>query len=414
MIHASRALMAGFLVGLAALCQSPTARAAAITGRWLGQDRHDYCGAITSSIQPNGVQDIHITLSGLPPRHEVVFAEITAARVRRLAVQRGQQPVRRGAPSQAGATTADLYLEPQHNETGRQFCVKLKFDDGSVVDVYLKGGKADLDLRMLDAAMAVKWVGQDRQDHAGPGPSVGPDGLQDVRLDVSKLAPKDKVSSILIEDASGARWSFGPNHEGYPNAEFLRNDKVPSDGSLFFQADRDLKGRKLKLSLTYENGKKDSATVTCGRSDPKLTMRALPVPRLSELTVTSRWLGQDGGSATGPGDVHIALSGLSPTKSVAAAVLSDSVRGVWVFRAGDRPALDVEAGALPLGFRRGTTRTTADLVFSPIRNETNTPLTLRLVYQDGESAVATIAGGACDPNLRAPAIDRSGDRREAR
>jgi hypothetical protein len=407
MTHASRALMAGFLVGLAALCQSPTARGAAITGRWLGQDRHDYCGAITSSIQPNGVQDIHIVLSGLPPRHQVVFAEITglgfdAWQYKGVNNQFGAVLLRK-----PGATTADLYLEPQHNETGRQFCVKLTFDDGSVVDVYLKGGKADLDLRMLDAAMAVKWVGQDRHDHAGPGPSVGPDGLQDVRLDLSKLAPKDKVSSILIEDASGTKWSFGPNPEGYPNAEFLRNDKAPSDGSLFFQADRDLKGRKLTLSLTYENGKKDSATVTCGRSDPKLAMPALPVPRLSTLTVTSRWLGQNGGSATGPGDVHIALSGLSPTKSVAAAVLSDSVRGVWVFRAGDRPALDVEAGALPLGFRRGTTRSTADLDFSPIRNETNTPLTLRLVYQDGESAVATIAGGACDPNLRAPAVDRS-------
>lgn len=378
-----------------------------IKGRWLGQDRHDYCGAEGNSIQPNGVQDIHIALSGLPPRREIVSAAITGHgsdewQYRGVQNQFGAVLLRK-----PGATTADVFFEPNHAETGRTFCVKLKFDDGSVVDVYLKGGKAGVDLRMPDAAMAVKWVGQDRQDQAGAGPGVGPDGVQDVRIAISKLSQKDRLASILVEDASGVRWAFGPNPEGHHNAEFLPLEKDPTAGNLFFHPDRDLAGRRLTVTVTYANGKKDKATVAAGHTDPKLAMPTASLPRISSLTVKSRWLGQDGSAVTGAGEVHVALTGLPATRPIAAAVLSDSVRGVWAFRAGDRPALDVEEGAAPLGFRRGAARSTADLFFAPIRDESNATMTLRLVFQDGESAVASFAGGPCAPSLRAPPVDPS-------
>lgn len=35
------------------------------TGRWLGQDGHDVV-ATSATLEPNGYQDIHIHLSGLP------------------------------------------------------------------------------------------------------------------------------------------------------------------------------------------------------------------------------------------------------------------------------------------------------------------------------------------------------------
>lgn len=376
----------------------------AIQGRWLGQDRHDYCGAEADTILPNGVQDIHIALSGLPPRHEIVYASITGHgsdewQYRGVHNQYGAVLQRR-----PGATTADVFFEPNHAETGRPFCVKLKFDDDRVVEVYLKGGRADVDVRMPNAAMAVKWVGQDRQDQAGPGPGVGPDGVQDARIAIAKLSRKDRVASILVQDASGARWAFGPNPEGCHNAEFLPREKDPTEGSLYFHPDRDLSGRRLKVTVVYATGKKDSATIVAGRTDPKLAMPAATLPKLSTLAVKTLWLGQDGSALTGAGDVHVALSGL-PARPIAHAVLSDSVRGVWAFRGGDRPALGVEEGAAPLAFRRAAGRSTADLYFAPIRDEAKATMTLRLVYQDGESAVATFAGGPCDPTLRAPSAD---------
>src|SRR4051794_37182163 len=70
------------LVGLPSAADEPPERrpipvrltaAGQILGRWIGQDRHDYCGA-PDAIKPNGYQDVHIALGGLPPGREVVAA----------------------------------------------------------------------------------------------------------------------------------------------------------------------------------------------------------------------------------------------------------------------------------------------------------------------------------------------------
>jgi hypothetical protein len=381
--------------------------AASIAGRWLGQDKHDYCGAVAPAVKPNGVQDVHIALRGLAPQAEIASAVITG---------KGSGEWRYGStPNQfsaaivraPGTTTADVYFEPIQVETGREFCVKLTFRDASVVEVYLPGGKADPNLRMPGAAMSAKWMGQEPRDHAGSGPGVGPDGLQDVRIELSRLAPRDRIKSILVEDASGPRWAYGQNPKGYHNAEFVaRGAEVSSEGSLYFHPESDLNGHKLTVTVAYQSEKQDKAVVTAGRCDPKLAMPRASLPMLASLALTSRWLGQDGAgaSAGAPGDVHVALSGLPAGKAIAAAVLTDPVRGVWVFRPSDRTRLDIEPGAAPLGFRRGVGTGSADLYFSPCRDESNMNLTLRLIFTDGSAGVATIPGGPCDPNRRAAAI----------
>ena len=51
-------------------------------------------------------------------------------------------------PHAAGRPSADLYIEPYQRETGRQFEVHLKLDDGQrVVALFVHGGKADPNLR---------------------------------------------------------------------------------------------------------------------------------------------------------------------------------------------------------------------------------------------------------------------------
>lgn len=375
-------------------------------GRWLGQDKHDLCGD-PAKIGPNGVQDIHIGLGNLPPRREIVFAWVTGHGADEWQFNGSKNQYSAVIVRKPRAATADVFFEPTRVETGREFCVKLKFEDGEIVEVYLPGGKADPNLRMPDASIVAKWGGQDKQDLSGSGPSVGPDGLQDAFIAISKLPSNERVKSVLIEDPAGAKWAFGANHEGFHNAELVLDPKKPTEGDLFFQPDRDMAGRKLKVTVTYESGKSDGAVVTAARIDPKLAMPKLTAPKHSPVTINSRWLGQDGGAETGPGDVHIALSGLPATRGIAAAVLSDGVRGVWVHQSSDRVKIDVEHDARKLGVRPGSSRGAADLYFSPYRDESNTTLTLRLVFSDGESAIATIAGGACDPNKRAPAPDAS-------
>jgi len=384
---------------------SPTHAQSKISGRWLGQDGQDHCGADVDAVKPNGYQDVHIALSGLPPRLEIVSARLLGFGSGEWQYKCGLNRYGAVILRKARGLTADVYFEPDRVETGRPFTVALKFDNGTEVNVDVKGGKADPNLRMPAEAMTARWVGQERTDHAGSGPGVGPDGFRDVRVALARLTPRTRLVSILVEDSTAARWAFGINREGHPNAEFFTDAKDPTQGDLYFQPDRDLSGHKLKVTVAYEGGKKDSAVVVAGRSDPKLAMTRALLPKLSTVSVTSRWLGQDGSAVTGRGNVHVRLSGLPVGRPVVTAVLSDSVCGVWAYRAASAATLDGEGDAAPLGFRvKGAN---AEMDFAPLRDESKASLTLRLIYADGESSVATIPGGACDPFARAPEVEKT-------
>ena len=53
------------------------------------------------------------------------------------------------------------------------------------------------------------------------------------------------------------RWESGNNSRLLSNAELIRDAKNPSLGELYFQPDRDLNGRVLKLIVAYDNEKFD-------------------------------------------------------------------------------------------------------------------------------------------------------------
>jgi hypothetical protein len=387
---------------IALVVYQPVRPPASLAARWLGQDKHDFVGP-SNRKGLSDVQDIHIELRGLDPRREVVFVDVTG--------QGGEQwqynaessawkaELRRGN----GAPTADLFIEPARIETGRMFHILVRYDDGSTAETDLRGLKADPNLRMAGASLAARWVGQDRQDWTGPGPSVGPDGLQDVRIELSGLGSKAPVRAIRIEGPAGARWEFGTNLKLASNAELLLDEKVPSRGSLFFQTDRDLKGQRLKLSILYENEQRGTATIVAGKCDPKLRMPALALPQVVERTALVKWLGQDGASGTRLGDVHVTVSGLPASAPIVVAVLSDSIRGVWAYRASQRAAVPTAPDAEPLELKLGSRRTSADLFFPPYRDETGARFSLILYSTDGRISVLRFPGGSCDLSRRAEA-----------
>ena len=118
---------------------------------------------------------------------------------------------------------------------------------------------------------------------------------------------------------------------------------------------------------------------------------------------------------TGMGDVHVSLSGLGRTQGIVAAVLTDSVRGTWVYHGpGQNRAESTGDVTGPLGLRPGSDRSALDLFFAPYRDETGATLTLRLISQDGKMTVARFAGGACDPGTSRSAAGRRQGRRQAR
>src|SRR5262249_15723556 len=151
----------------------------------------------------------------------------------------------------------------------------------------------DPNLRMPHAALQARWVGQDRQDWAGTGPSVGPDGLQDARIHLSRLGVKIPIKAIRIDGSNTTRSQFGANPQLGHNAELVRDPKDPSQGDLYFQPGSDLRGQHLKLTVLYENAKRDGASVAAGRCDPALRMTQAPLPRIEEHPIKARWLGQD-------------------------------------------------------------------------------------------------------------------------
>jgi hypothetical protein len=386
----------------AALQRGRVARGFAV--RWIGQDGRDYVGP-HNRLEPSEVQDIHLALGGLDPRRDVVFIDVTGQ-----GGDRWQYP----APSSAwkaelrrkkGSPTADLYIEPVRAENGRIFHVTVRYDDDTTVEAELRSRHADPSLGMPGVVLQARWMGQDRQDWTGAGPSVGPDGLQDVRIHLGGLPARVPIKSIRIEGAGGARWEFGTNPQLISNAELIRDEKAPSRADLFFQPDRDLGGHRLKVTLLYENDRRDGLTVTAGRCDPKLGMPRAPLPRIEHQTALSakwKWLGQDGAGRARAGDVHVVLSGLPASSRIAAIVLSDTVRGTWIHRANDRVELAPDPAVEPLGVTIHPDRTAADLFFPPYRDGRGDTFTLRLVGEDGRMAVARFAGGPCDPARRAP------------
>jgi len=141
---------------------------APLSGTWIGQDGRDFAG--TGSVAaPDGLQDVHIALAGLPAGKSVATARL-------IGVGGGiwQADGRRGPPAAVlvqapGAATADLYFQPTRREAGRPFVLNLRFDDGSTRSLVVRGGAADPGLPVA-ARVAVAAI----QGHPAKPPGIAP------------------------------------------------------------------------------------------------------------------------------------------------------------------------------------------------------------------------------------------------
>ncbi len=181
----------------------------------------------------------------------------------------------------------------------------------------------------------------------------------------------------------------------------IRDAKDPTGGELYFQPNRDLKGQRLKLTLVYDNDKVETATVVAGQCDAVLRVPVAPLPALNETALAATWLGQDGGNAGSPGDVHVVVTGLPVSSSIRGGVLTDGVRETWIYRAGDRVSIPDDPTALPLVVKPRSDGTSADVFFAPYRDESQETMTLRLIAANGQNFVVRFPGQGCDLSLRA-------------
>ena len=249
---------------------------------------------------------------------------------------------------------------------------------------------------------SAEWVGQGREDRVGTGVSVGPDGVADAKIVVRGLIKDAQVVGVVLKSGSGLQWQSGVNPDAFPSAELIRRADDPTTGDLFFGPERDIKGQGLFVSVHYANGQSASAKVVAGKVDPKAVAGVAAkskVGNLAVLKLNTRWIGQDGNDKVGPGDIHVAVEGL-PRGPIVAAALSNSSRGLWFAKISDKLPFDPGPDPLPMAFIRGTDPTRADLHFTPYRDETGCTMTLRVLFEDGRTAIAQFPGGMCDPGLR--------------
>ncbi len=205
--------------------------------------------------------------------------------------------------------------------------------------------------------MGASWIGQDTNDFTGPGPAVGPDGFQDVRLELTGLSTLLEIGAITVQGTAGAKWEYGLNPSNHWNAELVRDNKDKSRGSLYFSPDRDMGGEKLNVRITYKIDRTSAITVPAMATNPKLAMPPYPEVKISHAQYKIQWLGQDGLDLSGPGDIHVVIDGLPAEREILAVGLSDPAGGYWVYRRDPSVKFYPAAGAenvptLPLVFRR--------------------------------------------------------------
>jgi hypothetical protein len=366
-----------------------------LSARWVGQDGHDYVG---TSRQPGGneVQDIHVVLGGLDSRRKVATVVVTGDGADQWEFGTGRSCWRVELRRAPGSRIADLFLEPARLEAGRSFHVVIGYEDGTKREADFRGKKADPNRKMPGRSLSARWVGQDGHDCVNPGVSVGPDGLQDVRIHLSRINTRVPLRSIRVESKDGGRWEFGLNPGAFANAELVRDAKDQAEGDLCFQPDRDLSGQSLTITVVAEDQKTDTTTLLAGPIDPKLEMPGTPLPRISASPAIVHWLGQDGKNSARPGDVHVELKGLPTSPAIVGVVLNDAVRATWIHRDSTKVAIPDVPEAEPLVWRKGTDGTSADFFFTPYRESEGDTYTVRLLNSDGSSTLAHFVGAKCD------------------
>lgn len=417
---------------------------------YLGQDGHDYCSP-DGRLAPDDIQDLHLRIEGLEPDQQILEADFARSGGGEWTYSARPEPTshfRAQILRDPGATTADVFLEPSHDD--RQFDLHIDLHESGGVrhEIDVHCGRSDPNLFMPQAVLGARWVGQDGHDLTGRRPAVGPDGFQDARIGLQGLSKILEIKAIHLDGGAAGQWDCGPNHDGVNDAELVWDANDPSKGSLFFSPSGDLGGRKLVLSVSYTNGKAQSIAIEAGATNPALAM-PLPAPVAlddqSSKAMTMRWIGQDEPAPNRVrGDVHIELSGVPQGKQILAAAISDFCGGCWVWcpqtaQACFYPASPSQSDlqplknptahekfalikfsrkqperneslesifeALPLRIQRRRDSPTVDLFFPPFRDERDARMMLRVLLSSSEgspcaTAICTFQGGACDPLLR--------------
>lgn len=366
---------------------------ATVTATSLGQDNSDFVGS-SPTLAPDGYQDIHIVLAGLPANRAIAQVDVLPygyGHYQYVAPQPSALPTQFNRDSRiwrAGlvrtslglgtySTTADLYVPSYIAENGVQsgtnlanhYDLLITFVDGSTASVAAWGVVGNPTTKVV--GLAARSFGQDGSDYVGLTPTPQSDGIQDLHIGLTGLLTDKPINQVEVWAVGGGQWTY-QGTASQPAAKLIRTsigagtysptgDLYLAPNSSFLGADGSLTPQTLQILIRYADG---------STSDPVWLAGALADPRLASPVATSR--NQDGHDlaqlAAGKGsdgkqDVHVVLSNLPSTTPVARVVVkrlgtggsyqSDGSTGSWM-------AVFVQPQTGP-----ATYASTADLYFEP-------------------------------------------------
>ena len=294
----------------------------------------------------------------------------------------------------------------------------------------------NLENRRLLATVGVVSLGQDGVDLTGPSMSIGPDGLQDIHLQLTNLQLAEVSQIQIVGPASSNSWAFGKNKAGAANAVFFQAgsynpgvnpthiSQYTSSGDLYLNpttlpsgggggATTTLHtGDQLSISITYgfASTPQDTGSVTLvSIANPPLAMPSVAIPANvnNSSTISITVDGQDNNNlARRAGFVHLVVNNLPG--AISTAEVSDQAGeyglGIWQY------PYTGSSGAWAIQVIQFPNSSTADIFFPPTRDETQSILgvssasdmTLRLTFNgDTSQYVKQFAGGAWNPGLMA-------------
>lgn len=375
--------------------------------RFIGQDGRDVIG--TENVAAgNGVLDIKIELYGIPVDRTIAFLVVKGLGGGEWTYNGPKGPWKWAQiVREPGSTTVDLYIEPYQVETGRPLTIQYRLDDGKTFEFTIQGGAADPAKRAKGEEIKARFVGQDGADFVSASPSVGPDGYQDVHIQLSSLPIKLDIESATIAAKGKPTWKSGSNPQGLFDIHIVRDPKNPRVADLYFAADREARGKPLAIEVRYKNGTTDRIALASGNFDPSL--KTPPVARLPIIRkgLSARRLGQDGASPVDRlSDEHIELTGIPANAEIVAATLGDAADSIWSAKTSGNSSVYEYPYSRRLTFVRKPGGASADLYFPPYRDESAAKMTIRLAYSDGSLGVCQFQGGKIDIDRLIGRIDR--------
>ena len=257
-------------------------------------------------------------------------------------------------------------------------------------------GVGALESRCLLTGESAVWLGQDGHDLIGPSSTPGPDGIQDVDIELEGLPTNLSIVKADIVGAGGGEWTYNGTSGAWAAA--LVQTPGASTADLYIEPYQVETGRSFSITLTYSDGSTAQISLQGGTANPNLWMPG--------LGVTATWIGQDGQDWTGDSpdvgpdgiqDIHVALSNLATNVATTSVTVSDTLGDTW--QSGLDPGHFWNAEVIP----NASDPTKADLFFNPDRDFNGVALTVTVAYANGKTDSTTLTGGPSDPTLKMPA-----------